>query len=248
MERRGVMQNQKDSLLIFIPTYNERDNIHPLYQEIKKHVAHAHILFCDDNSPDGTGHLINDLIQQDETVKVIHRPGKLGTGTAYVQAFSYAQENKFEYLITMDADFTHHPSYIPELLSKRESADIIIGSRYAQGGTMIGWNNFRLPLTHFWRNMIWRGLGLSYDCTGAFRLYRVNQLKPATYTNFRSKGFSFCLESIYRLHQDGLKIDEVPIQAHSRKHGESKLSGAIMREVAFTLFKLSAEKRGFIKK
>lgn len=238
----------KDSLLIFIPTYNECDNIYPLYQEIKKHVEHAHILFCDDNSPDGTGTLINDLSKQDKTVKVIHRPGKMGTGTAYVHAFSYAQEYNFEYLVTMDADFTHHPKYIPTLLAKRDTADLVIGSRYAEGGTMIGWNRIRLPLTHFWRSLIRRGLGLSYDCTGAFRLYRVNQLKPTTYTNLRSKGFSFCLESIYRLHQDGLKIDEVPIQAQSRRHGESKLSGPIMREVAFTLFKLSAEKRGFIKK
>lgn len=234
-------------LLIFIPTYNERDNIRPLYKEIKKHVKHAHILFCDDNSPDGSGQVINELQKEDETVKAVHRPKKLGTGTAFIHAFSYARKHCYEYLITMDADFTHHPSYIPQLLEKKLRADIVIGSRYAQGGKMIGWHKMRLPLTHFWRNLIKRGIGLPYDCTGAFRLYKVKRLQPSTYTNLLSKGFSFCLESLYRLHQDGLTIDEVPIQAQSRRHGKSKLNGAIMREVAFTLFKLSVEKRGWYK-
>src|SRR5581483_1378599 len=213
-----------DKILIFIPTYNERDNITALYQEIKKLPFQITILFCDDNSPDGTGSFLDELAAHDAQVKVIHRPAKLGLGTAHKLCFEYAYHNNFDYLLSMDADFTHDPCYIPDLLAKKDEADIVIGSRYIAGGGMQGWNRIRLPFTYFWRNAIKYGLGLPYDSTGAFRLYKVKILVPEVYNTFKSKGFAFGLESLYRLKHYGAKITEVPICARNRKYGESKLS------------------------
>ncbi|MEX0940362.1 MAG: polyprenol monophosphomannose synthase [Candidatus Babeliales bacterium] len=234
---------QKNEILVFIPTYNERENVEKLYQEIKKYNQAVDILFCDDNSPDGTGEILDNLAQKDTSVHVIHRSAKLGLGTAHVKAFEFAQQYKYRHLITMDADFTHHPSYISAMLQKKDEADIVIGSRYAHGGSMSGWGSIRLPFTYFWRNMIKKGLGMHYDCTGAFRLYNVSQLKPELYQKFSSKGFSFCMESLYRMHQSGFKIMEVPIKAHNRMHGKSKLSVQIMKEVALTYFRLLFERK-----
>ncbi len=234
---------EKNEILVFIPTYNERENVEDLCKEIKKYNAHADILFCDDNSPDGTGKVLDSLVKKDNTVHVMHRPAKLGLGTAHIRAFEFAQEHKYRYLVTMDADFTHHPSYIPAMLEKKETSDIVIGSRYANGGGMNGWGRIRLHFTYFWRNMIKRGLGMPYDCTGAFRLYDVKKLDPNLYQQLSSKGFSFCMESLYRMHESGLKITEVPIKAQNRVNGQSKLSVGIMKEVALTFLKLFFERR-----
>ena len=186
------------------------------------------LLIVDDNSPDGTGTEIDTLRQEDPTVLVIHREKKNGTGTAFIQGYKFVQEQGYEYLITMDADLTHDPCYIPAMLDKIQNADIVIGSRYAQGGAMKGWNSFRLPFTYFWRNMIKYGLGMPYDCTGAYRLYRVSAVKPTIYSHVRAKGFAFCMESLYHFSRKNARIQEVPIIAHSRIHGDSKLSFGII--------------------
>ena len=233
---------KKNHILIAIPTYNEHDNIQPLYEKLKNLDLNPDILFIDVNSPDGTGSVINTLIQQDKSVHVIHRKEKLGLGTAQRASYDFAQNNNYDYLITMDADFTHDPQYIPHMYAKRHAADVIIGSRYAQGAAMHGWTSFRLPFTLFWRFMIKTFLGLPYDCTGAFRLYNVKILKPEIYNSLTAKGFAFGMELLYRLVQNGARVAEVPIQAHSRIHGESKLSGAIMREAAWQFLRLSADR------
>lgn len=221
-----------NKILVFIPTYNEYGNVNRLYQEIKKLPHDLDILFCDDNSPDGTGLLIDSLVKKDTTVKVIHRSSKLGLGTAHQEAFRFAQKHNYEYLLTMDADFTHDPVYIPDLIAKKEYADIVIGSRYSAGGKMAGWSTIRLPFTYFWRFMINKGLGMPYDCTGAFRLYTVKILDSAVYESLTSKGFSFGMEALYRFKQHGARVTEVPILARNRQEGSSKLSVKIMREFA----------------
>ncbi len=225
-------------ILIFSPTYNEKKNIPLFYQGIKSLNLPLEILFVDDNSPDGTGREIDNLCKNDSAVHVIHRNGKLGTGTAFICAYDFACKHNFDYMIAMDADLTHDPKYIPAMLKKTECADIVIGSRYTGGGKMSGWTAFRLPFTLFWKNMIKLGLGMPFDATGAFRLYRVNILKKEIYTNFHSKGFSFQMESIYRFKKHGARIAEVPIHAQSRIHGTSKLSTKIMRESALEYFRL----------
>lgn len=229
-------------IVVFIPTYNEYGNVERLYQAIKKLPHSLDILFCDDNSPDGTGILIDALVKKDSTVHVIHRPSKMGLGTAHKEAFKFAFTHGYDYLLTMDADFTHDPIYIPDLIEKKETVDIVIGSRYSAGGKMSGWNRFRLPFTYFWRFMINKGLGMPYDCTGAFRLYKVTILKPEVYEAFTSKGFSFGMEALYRFKQQGARVGEVPILARSRQEGTSKLSVKIMREFAKQYCRLVLER------
>ena len=214
----------ENNLLIAIPTYNERENVPLIYQEIKKVHPEGDILFIDDNSPDGTRGVIEDLRKKDGSVYALYRPKKMGLGTAHIAAFDFAQEYNFFHLLTMDADLTHDPKYIPAMLKASKNADIVIGSRYAQGAGMKQWGAIRLPFTYFWRNMIKYGIGMPYDCTGAFRLYRVSFLDPKLYKAFNSKGFSFNLEALYKLKKKGARITEIPIQARSRINGESKLS------------------------
>ncbi|MGE0009673.1 MAG: polyprenol monophosphomannose synthase [Candidatus Babeliales bacterium] len=229
------MQN---NILVVIPTYNERENVPLLYDRIKKAYSAVDILFIDDNSPDGTGNVIDTLTIQDPTVHAIHRAGKLGLGTAYFAAFDYLKTHHYDSIIIMDADLTHDPKYIPAMIAKKDSADIVIGSRYAQGASMHGWGSIRLFFTHFWRGMIKYGLGLNCDATGAFRVYNTAILKPHIYNNIHAKGFAFQMESLYRFKQCGATIAQVPIEAHQRIHGVSKLSGKVMREVAITYFVL----------
>jgi dolichol-phosphate mannosyltransferase len=231
-----------NELLIFVPTYNELDNVQPLYEHLKKLPETADILFLDDNSPDGTGKVLDEIARNDQDVNVIHRSGKLGLGTAHIEAFKFARTKGYRYLVTMDADFTHHPSYIPAMFAQKKHADIVIGSRYTHGGKMQGWGKIRLPFTYFWRTMIKHGLGMPYDCTTAFRLYNVNCLNPQLYDSLSSKGFSFCMESLYQFHTHGIKIAEVPIEARNRTRGKSKLSYSIMKEVLTTYIKLMMRK------
>jgi dolichol-phosphate mannosyltransferase len=222
----------KNDILVAIPTYNERDNVALLYKAIKSLQLPIDFYFIDDNSPDGTGEILDEIAALDSSVHVLHRSGKLGLGTAHIEAFRYARKNNYHFLITMDADFTHDPKYIPQLLAQKDNNDIVIGSRYISGGGMSGWGKLRLPFTYFWRWMIRICLGMPYDCTGAFRLYRVSKLDPAIFEKLDSRGFSFCMESIYFFKKAGLTIDQIPIQAQSRLHGESKLSTNIMTEAA----------------
>ncbi len=229
------MQN---NVLVVIPTYNERENVPLMYNGIKKAYKDTDILFIDDNSPDGTGNVVETLSIQDPTVHVIHRAGKLGLGTAYFAAFEYLKTHPYQYLIIMDADLTHDPKYIPQMIAKKDTADIVIGSRYTKGASMHGWGGIRLFFTHFWRGMIRYGLGMPYDATGAFRLYNTSLLKPEVLESIHSKGFAFQMESLYRFLQHGATVAEIPIEAHQRVHGVSKLSPKIMREVAKTYFVL----------
>jgi len=232
---------QKNNILVAIPTYNEKDNVPLLYKGIRQLGLPIDILFIDDNSPDGTGSVIDELAKKDSNVKIMHRPAKMGLGTAHKKAFQFAQKQRYKHLITMDADLTHNPKYIPDLLARKYEADIVIGSRYITGGNMHGWHKIRLPLTYFWRSMIKNFLGLPYDCTGAYRLYNVHILKPEIYNQVRG-GFAFCMESLYRFVQHGAQIIEIPIEAHNRIHGESKLSWSIMLQVAARFFSLSYDR------
>jgi dolichol-phosphate mannosyltransferase len=227
-----------NKLLLFIPTYNERDNVELLYRELVKLPIRFDMLFCDDNSPDGTGQVLDQLAQHDQRVKVMHRAGKLGLGTAHLAAFGYAKQHGYSHLLTMDADFTHDPSYIPALLDKASHADIVIGSRYAQGGGMAGWGSIRLPFTYFWKGMIKHGLGLPYDATGAFRVYAVKLFDDRICKQIRSKEFSFNIETLYHFVRHGARVAEVPIVAKNRVRGESKLSVGLAWEECRIFFRL----------
>jgi dolichol-phosphate mannosyltransferase len=211
--------------LVSIATYNEIDNLPLLVEAIWQGAPQADILVIDDNSPDGTGRWCDERAAQEPRLKCVHRPGKLGLGTATIAAMQYAIEHGYELLLNMDADFSHHPRYIPALLAAAEHADVAIGSRYCAGGGTQGW-----PLSR--RLMSWGVntyarvlLGLSpKDTSGAFRCYRVALLNKLDFTAIKSRGYSFQEEILWRLKRLGARMVEVPIVFADRERGQSKIN------------------------
>jgi len=231
--------------LVLIATYNEIENLSRLTDEVFQHAPHAEVLVIDDNSPDGTGRWCDERVAQDRRFHVIHRSGKLGLGSATVAGLKYAMEHQFEFVLVMDADFSHPPRYIPALLAgmaRSESdtgADVMIGSRYVAGGGIEGW-----PLHRRWMS---RGvntyarwmLGLkSRDCSGAFRCYRTKVLRRVDLDNMRSRGYSYVEELLWLLKQAGARIAEAPIVFVDRQHGRTKINWREAIAALVILFRL----------
>ncbi|WP_437230615.1 polyprenol monophosphomannose synthase [Planctomicrobium sp. SH661] len=217
------MQDQP-RILITICTYNERENLETLLPEIQKQVPHCEILVIDDNSPDGTGAYVDELSSQDPSIHVLHRPRKMGLGTATVAAFRYGIEQGFDYLVNLDADWSHPPRFIPDLLAQAPGFDVVIGSRYVSGGTVNDWGLTRqlmsLSLNVYARTM----LGLrTRDNSGSFRCYRVSKLKEVDWSKTRASGYAIEEEILFRLKQKQATMVEVPISFEDRKFGETKL-------------------------
>jgi len=211
--------------LITLCTYNERENIEILIPEIFTHVPDAAILVIDDNSPDGTGEYVDQIAAENPKVRIIHREGKLGLGTATVAGFQYGIENEFDLLVNMDADFSHPPRYIPDLIKAAESHDVAIASRYVDGGKVEGWGMKR----HFmsWGiNMYARVmLGLkTKDNSGSFRCFHVNKLAKFDWSKSRAKGYAFQEEVLYRLKKVGATFTEVPFTFEERRYGVTKIN------------------------
>jgi dolichol-phosphate mannosyltransferase len=210
-------------ILVFIPTYNEADNVGPLYEEIKKLKLRSDILFVDDNSPDGTSKVISNIAKKDNTVKLIMRPGKKGIGSAHILGIEYAYKNRYKTLITLDADFTHKPEDILKLLSKRGSADIVVGSRYISTGSLADWNLLRKSLTIIAHALTKNLLNMPYDATGAFRLYNIDRIPKGVFSIVESSGYSFFFESLFILFLNGFSVKEVAIKLPRRTYGSSKM-------------------------
>ncbi len=215
----------KPRLLVSLATYNERDNLGPLVAAIHEQAANADILVIDDNSPDGTGKLADELAANDPRVHVLHRPGKLGLGTATLAGMRYAIDHHYDLFLNLDADFSHPPRYIPNLLEGMKDHDIMIGSRYIKGGGTMNW-----PLT---RRMISRSVNLMVrflfrmpvkDASGAFRCFRVEKLKLVPTDRIRSRGYSFQQEMLYRCRRVGCTLGEYPIIFENRRAGASKVN------------------------
>jgi dolichol-phosphate mannosyltransferase len=211
--------------LIAIATYNERENLEALVAGIREKVPDGDMLIVDDNSPDGTGQLADQLASTHDWLKVIHRTGKLGLGTALLAALRYSMEHHYDRVVTMDADFSHHPRYLPALLAGMAEKDVMIGSRYVPGGGYIGWPLSRIVMS--------RGVNLlvrvlmripARDCSGGFRCYRVELLKKAKLDRLKSHGYSFQEEVLFRCRQAGARIGETPIVFENRRVGTSKVS------------------------
>jgi dolichol-phosphate mannosyltransferase len=216
-------------LLISLATYNEAGNIRALVDAIRQYAPQGSILIIDDNSPDGTGR-IADLIRESlPSVHVIHRPGKLGLGTATLAAMRFAIENQFDYLLNLDADFSHPPRYIPALLAGMDDHDVMIGSRYVEGGGVEGGFTLKRRLMSSGINGYARlMLGLtSRDNSGAFRCYRVSKLAEIDWDRVRSRGYSFQEEILFWCQTVGCRIGETPILFENRRAGTSKIN---MRE------------------
>ncbi len=217
--------------LIIIPTYNERENLPSLLEAVFSYVPQTTILVVDDNSPDGTGQLVEEMRASDTRIHVLHRAGKLGLGTAYVAGFKYAIEQGFDAAFEMDADFSHDPRYLPDFLQAIEQADLVIGSRYIQGGGTPNWSFVRRLISGcgniFARIML--GMRL-HDCTAGYRCYRREVLEHIDLDSIQSQGYAFQVEMAYRVVRQKFRIVEIPIIFVDRKVGKSKMSRKIVFE------------------
>ncbi len=212
-------------LLVSLATYNEHDNLGPLTAEILQTLPSAHLLVIDDNSPDGTGELADKLAWDDPRIHVLHRPSKLGLGTATIQAIKYAIEHDYDLLLNMDADFSHHPRYLPALLAGMDRHDIMIGSRYVRGGGSENWPWQRLLISKTVNAMVRFLMRIpAHDCSGAYRCYRVALLERVPLDQILSRGYSFQQEVLYRCRKAGARIGETPIVFANRRAGASKVN------------------------
>jgi dolichol-phosphate mannosyltransferase len=218
--------NWRSRPLVFVPTYEERENAERLCRAILDLGIELDILFLDDNSPDGTGEILDRLAMELPQVKVIHRTGRLGIGSAHHEGIRYAYKHGYQTLITMDCDFTHPPEYVRRILEegKRSDKDIIVGSRYMQQDSLPGWNMLRRSLTRAGHVATRLLLNMSFDATGALRLYRLDRIPRYAFDSVYSKGYSFFFESLYVLHHNGFSVHEFPISLPARTYGHSKMS------------------------
>jgi dolichol-phosphate mannosyltransferase len=229
-----------EQALVIVPTYNERDNIARLIESVLAQDPRLEVLVVDDGSPDGTGAIVDELAESDPRVHVLHRPRKMGLGTAYLAGFRWALEREYEYIFEMDADFSHDPAHLPQFLAAIESADLVLGSRYRHGKvTVVNWPIGRLLLSYF-ANIYARtvtGMRLD-DGTGGFKCFRRRVLEAIDLDDVRSNGYAFQIEMSFRAWKKGFRIVEIPIVFHDRTEGESKMSGHIVREAIFMVWRL----------
>ena len=228
----------KNKILIFTATYNERENIRELLHAIDQVNFKLDILIIDDNSPDKTSEVIKQYAAEKTNIKLIIRNGKEGLDTAHKFAFKYSVENNYEYLITLDADLSHDPNEIPIFMKELENNDFVIGSRYIEGGgsTMRG---TRLFLSYFGNKFIKFILNInSNEYTSSYRGFNLKRFKNFDFQNISSKGYSFFMEMIYRIHKEGILIKEIPIYLKDRIVGQSKIPRLELPRTFINLFKL----------
>lgn len=234
------MDAESRELLIITATYNESENLPTLVARIRKLGLPVHILVVDDNSPDGTGQIAEDLAQQPPgSLRVLHRSGKLGYASALREGFVLGLEEGYRVIITMDADLSHDPAKLPELYAATERHDVAIGSRYVPGGGTENWPLSRRLLSRTASAMARTLTGLPVrDCTGGFRAYRRDMIINADLVNSRTEGYSFLMETLFKCHRAGASICEVPIIFADRQRGQSKISRKIILEAGWVLLKL----------
>lgn len=231
-------------LLIAIPTYNEAGNVEPMCRALLKLELSADILFCDDNSPDGTGALLDQLSAAHPRVRVLHRAGKEGIGSAHQAMIAHAYEGGYDQLLTLDCDFSHSPEDLPRLLQAARGAAVTVGSRWHAADSLPGWSPLRRMLTGLGHLMTKHLLRVTQDASGALRLYDLRQLPRSLFGLVRSRSYGFFFESMFVLVQNGFLIREVPIVLPSRTYGHSKLtfgeaarSGRFLLQLAWERFR-----------
>ncbi len=235
---------------VIIPTYNESDNIPQLVQQILELPLGAHVIVVDDNSPDGTGALVDALAAREARVHCVHRPTKMGLGTAHIAGIRHAFALNLEPILTMDADFSHHPRYIPDLLQGLTKADVMIGSRYVPGGGTRFFSRKRIILSAGANTFARVLLGLkAQDCTAGFRGYRRAVLESINLDAIFSNGYSFLIEMLFLIQQRGWQTGEAPIIYEDRRKGKSKISRAEIVKATYTVLRLAWRRgRDFAKK
>jgi dolichol-phosphate mannosyltransferase len=223
-----------------IPTYNERENIVLLVPELLALPVGLHVIVVDDNSPDSTGLIVDEMSAREPRVSVVHRPGKLGLGTAYVAGFKAALAGGADRILTMDADYSHHPRYIPAMLERSQAADLVIGSRYVRGGGAVDSPFMRRLLSYGANAFAKVMLGLkAMDCTAGFRCYRREVLESIDLDSILSNGYSFLIEMLFQVQRRGWTVAEVPIQFMDRRLGASKISRSEISRALCTVLRLS---------
>ena len=230
--------------IVIVPTYNEAENIRLLVADILSLPIRVDVVVVDDNSPDGTGRIAGDLASLHSTVHVVHRPGKLGLGTAYKAGFHYGLEEGYERILTMDADFSHPPGDIPAMIElSRTQADLVIGSRYVHGGGTHGCSLPRKMLSWGANAFAKTVLGLqAMDCTAGFRCYRRQVLESIELDAILSNGYSFLIEMLYRCQRRGWRVGEAPILFENRRRGASKISRQEILRAMQTVLRLAKER------
>jgi dolichol-phosphate mannosyltransferase len=216
------------------PTYDERPNIVPVVTRLRAAVPNADVLIVDDNSPDGTGEVADGLAASDPAVHVLHRPVKEGLGAAYVAGFQWGLARDYDVLVEMDADGSHQPEQLPRLLDALEGADLVLGSRWVDGGSVSDWPASRMALSRGGNTYVRLSLGLGLrDATGGFRAFRREVLESIDLHAVASQGYCFQVDLAWRAVRQGARVVEVPIDFVERLHGRSKMSGSIVREALF---------------
>lgn len=225
---------------VIIPTYNEKDNIKELVERILALEINARIIVVDDNSPDGTGQIAEALAHENERVEVIHRRGKLGLGTAYIAGFKHGLAQGADRLVTMDADFSHDPTYIPGLVNLANYYHITIGSRYIPRGGVLNWGWRRRFLSWAANAFARTALGLkAHDCTAGFRCYHREVLLNIDLDQIFSDGYSFLVEMIFKCQRRGYTVGEIPIIFANRERGQSKISQREIYKAMYTVTRLA---------
>jgi dolichol-phosphate mannosyltransferase len=212
--------------LIVVATYNEADNAPLMCEQIAQLALDADVLFVDDNSPDGTGRILEALKPRYPRLLVRHRAGKLGVGSAHREAIDWAYDQGYRTLVTMDGDFSHSPADIPAMIEAVECCDVSVASRWTRHDSLPGWNLFRRFMTTLAHLVTKFVLGVPQDATGAFRVYRLDRVPREVFVPVKSVGYSFFFESLFIIHRNGFTIAEVPIVLPARTYGHSKMTAA----------------------
>jgi dolichol-phosphate mannosyltransferase len=230
--------------LVVIPTYNEAANLPNIVPQVLAQDPRLDVLVVDDNSPDGTGRMADELAAAHPRVHVLHREGKLGLGTAYIRGFRWALERGYDYVFEMDADFSHDPAHLKEFLTAIEGADVVLGSRYLNGKvTVVNWPMGRLMLSYC-ANIYARWItGLRiWDLTGGFKCFRRRVLEAIDLSQVRSNGYAFQIEMSVRAWRKGFKLRETPIVFVDRTEGQSKMNRSIVREAVWMVPRLRLQR------
>ena len=226
--------------LVCIPTYNERENVEAITQAVLLADSRVDVLVVDDNSPDGTGQLADRLSSMQSRIQVLHRERKQGLGRAYLAAFEWALRRGYSYVLEMDADFSHHPKYLPQLIDAAEGGtDLVLGSRYVAGGGTVNWGFLRRKISQggSWYARAILGIAVQ-DLTGGFKCFRRQVLETIDLPSVRSTGYGFQIELTYRTLRKGFAVKELPIVFEDRRVGQSKMDRKIFLEALAMVWKL----------
>jgi|SRR5690554_3942893 len=225
--------------LVITPTYNEAENIRRLVDEVLSRDTSLELLIIDDNSPDGTAAIVEEIREKEPRLHIIKRPGKLGLGSAYITGFKYALKNDYDYIFEMDGDLSHDPNILPVMLKEIEDNDLVIGSRYIPGGSVLNWPIRRLLLSYLASQYVRFITGMKIkDPTSGFKCYRKEVLQDLDLNRIMSDGYAFQVEVKYRIWRKEYRIKETPIIFYDRVSGQSKMSRKIVYEAIWMIWRL----------